>query len=99
MAIDRDEVKRIAELARLEMPEADVARVAGQLSSVLEFVETLKQLDLSGCEPMAFAPADAPLREDEPNGRRLSSDAAVAAAPESEDHFFLVPPIVENVNP
>ena len=46
-----------------------------------------------------FAPADAPLRADEPDGRRLSTDQALAAAPEAEVGFFLVPPIVENVNP
>lgn len=99
MSIDRVEVKRIAELARLNIPAEDVDRVAAQLSSVLDFVATLNQLDLSGCEPTAFAPADAGLRADEPDSRRLSPDAATAAAPETEAHFFLVPPIVENVNP
>lgn len=99
MSIDRQEVARIAELARLEIPANDVDRVAAQLSSVLDFVATLDQLDLSGCEPTAFAPADAPLRADAPDGRRLTAELATAAAPESEEHFFLVPPIVENVNP
>ena len=40
-----------------------------------------------------------PLRADEPNGRRLTTEQALAAAPEGEHGFFLVPPIVENVNP
>jgi len=99
MSIDRDEVRRIAELARLEIDDDAVDRVAAQLSSVLEFVATLNSMDLEGCEPSVFAPADAPPRADVPNGRRLAPEVATAAAPESEDGYFLVPPIVENVNP
>ena len=98
MSIGRNEVTRIAELARLSIPDNDADHVAAELSSVLEFVATLDQLDLAGCEPTAFAPAGAPLRPDEPNGRRLTPDAAVAAAPESEEHYFLVPPIVEHTH-
>jgi aspartyl-tRNA(Asn)/glutamyl-tRNA(Gln) amidotransferase subunit C len=99
MAIDRAEVRRIAELARLELTTEAEERMAAELSAVLEFVDALNQLDLTGCEPTVFAPADASLREDEPNGRRLGSDVATAGAPEAESGFFLVPPIVENVNP
>ena len=99
MSIDRDEVARIAELARLEIPPEQVDRLVAQLSQVLDFAATLHQLDLEGCEPTVFAPADAPLRADEPNGRRLGAERALAAAPEGEGGFFLVPPIVENVNP
>jgi len=99
MAIDRSEVERIAELARLEIPEAEIERTAAELSEVLDFVTALKRLDLTGCEPTAFAPAEAPLREDRPDGRCLDQAQALSAAPEGEDGFFLVPPIVENVNP
>ena len=99
MAISRDEVKRIAELARLEIPEAKLERLAGELSKVLDFASTLRSLDLAGFEPSQFAPADAPLREDAVNGRRLTREAALAAAPEREGGFFRVPPIVENLNP
>ena len=99
MAITRDEVKRIAELARLEIPEAKLERLAGELSKVLDFAATLNRLDLAGLEPSQFAPGDAPLREDAVNGRRLSREAALAAAPDREDGFFRVPPVVENLNP
>ena len=99
MSIDRAEVARIAELARLEIPEDQVERLAAQLSQVLDFATTIQQLDLKGCEPTVFAPADAPLRDDEPDGRRLTNEQALAAAPEAEHGFFLVPPIVENLNP
>ena len=99
MPLTREEVSRIAELARLQIPADQIERLAGQLSQVLDFATQLNQLDLKGLEPTVFAPADAPLRADEPDGRRLGAERALAAAPEGEHGFFLVPPIVENVNP
>jgi len=99
MAIRREDLERIAELARLDVPEARREALIRELSEVLAFAESLRQLDLTGCEPSVFAPADTPLRDDEPDGRRLDPTRATAAAPESESGFFLVPPIVENVNP
>ena len=99
MSIDREEVRRIAELARLDLPEERIDTAAAQLSEVLDFVEALRRLDLEDCEPTAFAPGDAPLREDEPDGRRLTPEDALREAPAAEDGFFLVPPIVENTTP
>jgi aspartyl-tRNA(Asn)/glutamyl-tRNA(Gln) amidotransferase subunit C len=99
MSIDEREVRRIAALARLEIAEDAIATVAAQLSSVLEFAATLNELELEGCEPTVLAPADAPLRADEPDGRVLRTEDVMAGAPECRDGYFVVPPIVENVNP
>ena len=99
MAIDRAEAARIAALAKLEIPEQELDQVAHQLSAVLDFVAQLDQLDLAGCEPTVLTPAGAPLRSDEPDGRTLAPGKATAGAPEAEDGFFLVPPVVENLNP
>jgi aspartyl-tRNA(Asn)/glutamyl-tRNA(Gln) amidotransferase subunit C len=99
MAITPEEVRRIAELARLEIPPEREGRMVGELSAVLEFVATLDRLDLAGCESTSFASTETPLREDVPDGRRLTNDQALEMAPSREHGFFLVPPIVENVNP
>jgi aspartyl-tRNA(Asn)/glutamyl-tRNA(Gln) amidotransferase subunit C len=99
MTIRREDVERIAELARLEIPPEGMERMAGELSAVLDFVRALDRLDLAGLAPTRLAPADAPLREDEPNGRRLASEDALAMAPEAEDGFFLVPPVIEQLDP
>jgi aspartyl-tRNA(Asn)/glutamyl-tRNA(Gln) amidotransferase subunit C len=99
MAIRREEVERIAELARLELPPDQLERMAAQLSRVLDFVATLNQLDLAGSEPSVLASPAGALRDDLVNGRRLGAERATQGAPESEHGFFLVPPIVENVNP
>jgi aspartyl-tRNA(Asn)/glutamyl-tRNA(Gln) amidotransferase subunit C len=99
MAIDRAEAARIAELARLHVPDAELDRVAAQLSQVLEFAATLDELKL-GDEPLtAFAPPGAPLRADAPDGRTFDAGTATANAPESEAGFFLVPPVVEDLEP
>jgi aspartyl-tRNA(Asn)/glutamyl-tRNA(Gln) amidotransferase subunit C len=99
MAIRREEVERIAELSRLRLEPERLDVMAGQLSSVLDFVATLNQLDLSGSEPGTFSSPEGALREDAVNGRRLGAEAATREAPEAESGFFVVPPIVENVNP
>lgn len=99
MALERDEVLRIAKLARLEIAERDVEVMRHQLSEVLDFVAALRRLDLEGCDPSVFAPDAAPLRSDELDDRRLTPEVALSAAPERDDHFFLVPPIVEHLNP
>src|SRR5262245_7754991 len=106
MSIDREDVKRIAELARLEIPEDRIERVARELSAVLDYAAALGRLDLTGCEPTAFADlgpkeaSGAPLRADAlDDERRLTPEIALAAAPEHEHDAFLVPPVVENLNP
>jgi len=99
MAIDRAEAARIAELARLSLSPEELDRMAIQLSNVLEFAATLDQLSL-GDEPLtAIAPPEAALRKDEPDGRTLDAETAVANAPEAEGGFFLVPPVVEDLEP
>jgi len=94
-----EEVRAVAELARLDVPDAELERTARELSAVLEFTATLKRLDLAGLEPTAFAPREAPLRDDAPDGRTLDPDRATAGAPGAEHGFFIVPPIVDDVQP
>lgn len=99
MPIRREDVEWIAELARLEIPGDAVERTAAELTRVLDFVATLDRLDLSHDEPGDLMPAGTPLREDVPDGERLDPARATAMAPASEDGYFLVPPIVEHLEP
>jgi len=94
-----EDVRAVAELARLEVPDAELEKTARELSAVLEFTATLKQLDLTGLEPTAFAPREAPLRDDVSDGRTLDAARATANAPSAEHGFFIVPPIVDDVQP
>jgi aspartyl-tRNA(Asn)/glutamyl-tRNA(Gln) amidotransferase subunit C len=97
VSLSLDEVRRIAVLARLELSPEEEQLFAGQLSAILDYVEQLKALDVSGVEPMthALAAGDAaPLRDDEVRPS-LGPDEALANAPEREGTCFRVPRIIE----
>lgn len=81
----------MARLARLELSEEDVERMASELSKVLEHVERVRELDLTGVQPTSHAVDVAGvMRPDEPVPC-LSSEAALAQAPEPVDGMFGVP--------
>jgi aspartyl-tRNA(Asn)/glutamyl-tRNA(Gln) amidotransferase subunit C len=96
MSLSVDEVRRIARLARLELSPEEERLFQGQLSAILDYVEQMKELDVSGVEPMTHALADdaLPLREDlvRPG---LAPDEALANAPAREGTCFKVPRIIE----
>ena len=95
MKISTDEVRHVADLARLKIDAGDLERFAGQLGVVLEYIESLKSVDTEGIVPTAHAVfTNNAFREDEEQGS-LERDSALAGAPESEDGFFVVPKIIE----
>lgn len=88
------EVKHVAKLARLALDEAHLQRLTGQLESILEYVNKLSRVDVSGVEPMAHAlPLHNVLREDvvEPS---LPLEKTLQNAPETEGPFFKVPKVL-----
>ncbi len=92
-----EEVRRIAALARLELSADEERLFAGQLSAILDYVDPLKALDVTGVEPMthALAAGDAPpLRADEVRPG-LPVEKALAAAPARDGTCFQVPRIIE----
>ena len=94
MAIDRDEVEHIARLARLELDAEAIQQLGGQLQSILDYVATLDDLDVSDVPPTAHAvSSDASLRADEP-GPSLSREQALRSAADSEDGLFRVPRVL-----
>ena len=89
--IDRDQVLHVARLARLELSDDDVERMAGELSDVLEHVERISTLDLEGVEPTSHVVAlENVLRADEPEPS-LPRDRALASAPDPAGGAFRVP--------
>ena len=90
--LDRDQVLHVARLARLELSDEEVERMARELSHVLDHIEKIRELDLEGVPPTTsvVAGAVAPLRADEPQPC-LDRDAVLASAPEPVDGGFGVP--------
>jgi aspartyl-tRNA(Asn)/glutamyl-tRNA(Gln) amidotransferase subunit C len=95
MAVDQATVRRIAHLARIKLSEAEVPHLAQELNSILAFVEELNGVDVSGVAPMtSVMPMHLYERADVITDGNIA-DAIVANAPASEDHFFVVPKVVE----
>ena len=95
MSVDADTVRRIAHLARIAVAEEEVAHLQGELNAILAFVEELASVDVTGVEPMtSVLPMALKKREDQVSDGAIA-DAVVANAPVSDDHFFVVPKVVE----
>ena len=99
MAIDKDTVRKVARLARIAEPEERLEPLAKELSGILKWIEQLNEVDVAGVEPMASTVAmKLPMREDAllsgPTGGG-QPDNVVKNAPRTEDHFFIVPKVVE----
>ncbi|HVE67137.1 MAG TPA: Asp-tRNA(Asn)/Glu-tRNA(Gln) amidotransferase subunit GatC [Solirubrobacteraceae bacterium] len=89
--IDRAEVLHVARLARLELSDEEVDRMAGELSAVLGHIEKISELDLEGVAPTSHVVEVAnALRPDEPRPS-LPREAALASAPAVADDGFEVP--------
>jgi aspartyl-tRNA(Asn)/glutamyl-tRNA(Gln) amidotransferase subunit C len=89
--IDRDQVLHVARLARLELTDDEVEHFAAELSNVLDWVETIDELDLDDVPPTSHV-VDVVnrLRPDEPRPS-LTQEQALANAPAVQDGGFLVP--------
>jgi aspartyl-tRNA(Asn)/glutamyl-tRNA(Gln) amidotransferase subunit C len=95
MPLDKAAVARIATLARIEVPEADLDRLAGELSAILGWIEQLDEVDTRDVEPLrAVMPIPARWRQDVvDDGDKV--EAVLANAPSAHDGYFVVPKVVE----
>lgn len=95
MAINPEQVRWVANLARLEMSAAELAKMTEQLSAILAYVDQLKQVDTDGVEPLAHPlKVHNVFRADEPTPSLPASDA-VANAPDRRGDYFGVPAVLE----
>jgi aspartyl-tRNA(Asn)/glutamyl-tRNA(Gln) amidotransferase subunit C len=95
MAVDRDTVKRVAHLARISVSDAEAEALRGELNAILGFVEQLNEVDVSGVEPMTSVLPMAMKKRADVVTDGGKADDILANAPAREDHFFLVPKVVE----
>jgi aspartyl-tRNA(Asn)/glutamyl-tRNA(Gln) amidotransferase subunit C len=95
VAITREEVQRVAALARLRLEPEEEVRLTADLDHILEAFARLRALDTTGVDPTAHVEdVGAPLREDEV-ANPPAGDEALANAPAREARFFRVPKIIE----
>ena len=94
--ISREEVERVARLARLELTEEEKERMIAQLDSILGYIDKLNELDTDQVEPTTTViPMVSVMREDVVRPS-LSQEEALANAPDREDAYFRVPRIIED---
>lgn len=92
MNIDREEARRIAELARIRLQAAELDRMAADMTAILSYVDQLKAVDLEESQgEMTAEPA--PLRDDEPH-THLDTGTVASNAPEWRNGFFVVPRVI-----
>jgi aspartyl-tRNA(Asn)/glutamyl-tRNA(Gln) amidotransferase subunit C len=95
MEITKQEVEKVAKLARLEITPAEKETFAKQLSQILTHVEKLKQFDTKGIEPTATVLGQVNVFRDDDVRPSLPVEKALANAPEREGDGFSVPKIIE----
>jgi aspartyl-tRNA(Asn)/glutamyl-tRNA(Gln) amidotransferase subunit C len=94
MRVEKQEIEKLAKLARLEFSPEDLEKLQGSLGSLVEYLDTLKQINLDGVEPMtAVDDAPRPLRPDV-LGAMLPKDKALMNAPEVNLEHFSIPKVI-----
>lgn len=95
MSVDLNTVKRVAKLARIAVDDAKAEKMQGELNAILGFVDQLNEVDVEGVEPMtSVVQMDMKKRADIVTDGGKAEDVT-ANAPASEDHFFMVPKVIE----
>lgn len=92
--IDELQIKKVANLARLEIKDEDVKRLSEQVSGILEYVETLNELDLTKIKPTAHAVEVNNVFRDDVSVKNDTAVAVLSQAPESDGVFFKVPKVL-----
>ncbi len=95
MSVTKDDVRRIAKLARIQEPADRLDALTGELNGILDWIEMLGEVDVTGVEPMT-TPVQTPLpmRADEITDGGVR-EKVLKNAPKSEEGFFVVPKSVE----
>ena len=95
MSVDKDTVRRVAHLARIEVADSDLEPLSKELSAILNFAEQLAEVDVEGVEPMtSVTPMALKRRADEVTDGDIQ-DKILANAPDAREGFFAVPKVVE----
>lgn len=95
MSVDKDTVRRIARLARLALPEERAEPMVEELNGILDWVEQLKEVKVEGVAPLTSVVEQRLKMREDVVTEGGTADALMANAPGGEDHFFVVPKVVE----
>lgn len=95
MSITKEEVRYIAELARLRFSDEEEARMAEQMSSILDYMDKLNELDTAGVPPMSHVLDLYNAFRDDEVEQRISREEALRNAPDADNAYIRVPKVIE----
>lgn len=95
MTVTRDDVRKVARLSRIAVPDERLDELAAELNGILGWIDQLNEVDVAGVEPLtSIVETRLPMREDVVTDGGIQ-DQVLANAPRSEHGFFVVPRSVE----
>lgn len=95
MKIDKEAIKKIAHLARLEFDESSAEKMSQDMSQILDWVEKLNELNTDSVEPLTTMSSEVnDMREDQV-GKHLDHEAGLKNAPKRDSDYFRVPKVLE----
>jgi aspartyl-tRNA(Asn)/glutamyl-tRNA(Gln) amidotransferase subunit C len=95
MALDLEQVRRIAHLARIEITDAEAERTLAQLADIFAMIERMRAVDTAGIEPMAHPLGGSQRLRDDVVTETDRRGENLRNAPEQQDGLFLVPKVIE----
>ncbi len=95
MSVTRDDVRHVAQLARLDFSGEEEAQMAEELSEILGYVEKLDELDTAGVPPMSHVLDVTNVFRSDEIEERIDRGQALEPAPEADNEHVLVPQVVE----
>ena len=95
MSVSRDDVRHVAQLARLVFSEDEEAQIADELSQILDYVDKLDELDTSGVPPMSHVLDVTNVFRPDAVEQRIDRAQALEPAPEADDKYIRVPKVIE----
>lgn len=95
MAITKETVDYVAKLARIDLTSKELEKLSGQLVSILDFIDKLKNADITDVKPTShILPVNNVLRDDIA-GQSLPNEKVLECAPQKQGNFFAVPKVIE----
>ncbi len=95
VSLTKDDVYRVAALARLQVNEEEIEALVSDLSRILKYADQLQQLDLMGVKPMSYVLATHTVTRPDVIGSSLTPEEALTNGPDVEEQQFRVPAVLE----
>jgi aspartyl-tRNA(Asn)/glutamyl-tRNA(Gln) amidotransferase subunit C len=95
MKIDKDSIKKIAHLARLEFDESSAEKMSSDMSQILDWVDKLNEIDTDNIEPLTTMSSEVNDMREDKIGHQLDHESGMKNAPKRDSDYFRVPKVME----